>query len=117
MSPSIDMCILVEVIMMCEFHLKGNCFHPEKVGKGTIADNCDVHSCNHCTNKTWQTTMINKEINYHQTLLNLALKHQEELKVQEIQTTQIEIQKENRFKSPFTKFLGRRPEEDQRLRP
>lgn len=102
---------------MCEFHLKGNCFHPGKVSKGTIAEKCDVHSCNHCTNKAWQIAKINKEINYHQTLLNLALKHQEELAIKEMKTTQIDIQKDNRFKSPFAKFLGRKSEEDQILRP
>lgn len=109
MSPSIDMCILVEVIIMCEFHLKGSCFHPEKVGKGVVADECDVHSCNMCTNRSWQTTMINKEITYHQTLLNLALRHQEEM-TREIQTKQIEIEKEGRFKSPFSKFMNKKTE-------
>jgi hypothetical protein len=95
---------------VCEFYLKGNCFHPEKVGKGTIANSCDVHSCNDCTNRVWQTSMINKDINYHQTLLNLALKHQEEHTIKEIQTTQIGVQKENRFKSPFEKFIGKKSE-------
>lgn len=108
MSTSIEKCILVEVIAMCEFHLKGNCFHPEKVSKGVVANTCDVHSCDHCTNKIWQTTMVNKDIDYHQLLLNLAMNPKEESTMMSEDKTKLDIQEENRFKSPFTRLMNRR---------
>jgi len=117
MRTSIGICILVEVIKMCEYHLKGNCFHPEKVSKGNVANKCDVHECNQCTNRTWQTIMINKEINYHQAILNMALQSQEEnTNTAKLITTKIEVEEESRFRSPFRNFLTRK-EDSGKLHP
>lgn len=88
---------------MCEYHLKGSCFHPEKVTKGKVAENCNVHSCNQCTSKSWQTTMINKEIDYHQMLLDLASNK----KFNQTSISPVENQQENRFKNPFNKFISK----------
>lgn len=57
---------------MCDFHLKGKCFHPEKVEKGLVAINCNVHGCTQCTNSSWQVKKINSDIEYYQSLIDLT---------------------------------------------
>lgn len=93
---------------MCEFHLKGNCFHPAKVGKGSVASPCDVHSCNHCTNQNWQTKMIQKEIGQHQALLNLAMGNTELANQIELVTTRINIELEDRHQEQYEAFVDPR---------
>jgi len=72
-SLSIHIPLLVEVYdTMCDFHLKGKCFHPEKVQKGLIAISCDVHSCSSCTNNEWQSKQIDEKFKYYQNLIELT---------------------------------------------
>jgi len=56
---------------MCDFYLKGNCFHPEKSEKGMVASKCEVHKCELCTNKNWQIEQITNLSKYHQELLSV----------------------------------------------
>lgn len=56
---------------MCDYHLKGTCFHPKRVEKGFIALPCEVHECEHCTNKTWQDQQINTEYTYYQSIVDM----------------------------------------------
>lgn len=94
---------------MCEFHLRGNCFHPEIVGKGTIAKKCDVHSCKSCTDKRWQLEKINKEIEYHQALLNLALSPGKEVAVENGGiVTNIDQRRQRMFKNPFENTMDKK---------
>lgn len=92
---------------MCDFHLKGNCFHPEIVGKGLIAKECDVHSCSSCTDENWQLEKINKEIKYHQALVNLALSPEKELAVESGIITNLNHRRESMLKNPFTNTTKR----------
>ena len=57
---------------MCEYHLKGQCFHPQKARKGTVAVACMFHSCNECTNKKWQEEKIEADLAYYQSVIELA---------------------------------------------
>ncbi len=57
---------------MCEFHLKGNCFHPNRVIKGSVAIPCTVHSCGDCTDKEWQEEQIQDFINYYKELAAMS---------------------------------------------
>ena len=72
MSTSIEKHILVEVIEMCDYHLKENCFHPEKVHRGLIAIPCEVHECTHCTNESWQKKKIQEQMEYHYGIVKLS---------------------------------------------
>jgi hypothetical protein len=89
---------------MCDFHLKGKCFHPEKVQKGLVAANCEVHQCQHCTNKPWQNKRISDEFNYYQSLIDLTATEQS------IATTPLDADSPSAFfqKEPTPKklFLG-----------
>lgn len=57
---------------MCDFHLKGKCFHPERVQKGLVAIACDVHRCEYCTDKPWQEKRISEDFKYYQSLIELT---------------------------------------------
>lgn len=57
---------------MCEYHLKNNCFHPQKVQRGLVAIPCEVHACNHCTNSKWQEEKIQEKMEYHQSIVKLS---------------------------------------------
>lgn len=57
---------------MCDFHLKDNCFHPEKVQRGLVAIPCQVHECKHCTNIKWQQEQIQEKIDYHDSIIKLS---------------------------------------------
>ena len=56
---------------MCEFHLNGNCFHPNKVQKGWVANACNVHTCMDCTNTSWQHNTIREQFMYQKELLEM----------------------------------------------
>ena len=71
MSTSIGICILVEVNYMCEYYLKENCFHPQRVAKGLIALPCEVHDCDHCTDKRWQQKKIDADFDYYHSILEM----------------------------------------------
>lgn len=57
---------------MCEFHLKDQCFHPDKTAKGIVASNCTFHDCSQCTNKTWQQEKIAENYAYYRSIISLA---------------------------------------------
>ena len=57
---------------MCEFHLKGQCFHPEKTTKGIVATNCKFQNCSDCTNKHWQQNMVEENYNYYESIVKIA---------------------------------------------
>ncbi|MGM5480311.1 MAG: hypothetical protein ACQESC_02515 [Nanobdellota archaeon] len=57
---------------MCEYHCKGLCFHPDKISENQLAVKCDVHSCESCTNTSWQQKMIRVEQKNISILLHLA---------------------------------------------
>ena len=57
---------------MCDFHLKGQCFHPEKAAKGIVATSCKFHNCSDCTNKTWQKSKVEETYNYYQSIVELT---------------------------------------------
>lgn len=69
MSTSIDKCKLVEARPMCDFHLKGQCFHPEKTKKGLVATGCQFHDCSQCTNKAWQRERVQENYTYYESIL------------------------------------------------
>lgn len=56
---------------MCDFHLKGQCFHPEKVQKGLIAIPCQVHNCTKCTNENWKNAKISEQIKNNNEMIKL----------------------------------------------
>ncbi len=57
---------------MCEFHLKGQCFHPEKTEKGLVASGCEFHDCSQCTNKNWQQEKIAEHYAYYQSIITIS---------------------------------------------
>ena len=57
---------------MCEFHLKGQCFHPEKTMKGIVATPCKFQACGEWTNKKWQQNMVEENYNYYQSIVELT---------------------------------------------
>lgn len=57
---------------MCDFHFKERCFHPERVDKGLVAIKCEVHDCNQCTNKKWQSERISASMQYYSNILSIA---------------------------------------------
>ncbi len=54
---------------MCDYYLKGICFHPERVEKGLVGKPCEVHTCEQCTNKQWQQQKINEDFAYYTSIL------------------------------------------------
>ena len=58
---------------MCDYHLKEKCFHPELVGKGLIAKQCEVHTCKHCTDEVWRIKKINDELTYYNNIIAMTL--------------------------------------------
>jgi|AntAceMinimDraft_17_1070374.scaffolds.fasta_scaffold133995_1 hypothetical protein len=84
---------------MCEFHLKDNCFHPEKVQRGLVAIPCKVHDCKQCTNKIWQQEKIKEEMAYHNSILKLS---KQELPSFNMQKENIDEAK----KFSFTRIFG-----------
>ena len=83
---------------MCEFHLKDNCFHPEKVQRGLVAIPCQVHDCKHCTNEKWQNQKIKEELDYHNNIIKLSREKLPAFAVEE------SIKSETK-ESPFTKIF------------
>lgn len=67
---------------MCEFHLKGQCFHPQKATKGIVATNCSFHDCSDCTSKQWQKTMVDENYAYYQSIIDLTNNQELELNEQ-----------------------------------
>lgn len=57
---------------MCEYHLKGQCFHPQKTQKGLVATECKFHDCSKCTNPHWQQQKIEKHYEYYQSILEIT---------------------------------------------
>ncbi len=74
---------------MCDFHLKGNCFHPERVQTGLIANKCNFESCNDCTNKEWQQNKIQSLNKYHQDIISLINNELPTFKITSEQTNKI----------------------------
>ncbi|MCA9478584.1 MAG: hypothetical protein KC535_05545 [Nanoarchaeota archaeon] len=64
---------------MCDFHLKGQCFHPEKTKKGFVATSCQFHDCSQCTNKIWQKNMIEENYSYYQSIVELTQNKEAEI--------------------------------------
>ena len=56
---------------MCDFHLNGQCFHPEKARKGLVAVTCNFHNCKECTNKQWQQDRIEQNFQYYQSIVDI----------------------------------------------
>lgn len=82
MSTSIVKCKLTRLNIMCDFHLKGQCFHPEKTVKGIVSTTCTFHDCSKCTNKTWQTNMVEENYSYYQSIVELTQNQKQEEMVQ-----------------------------------
>lgn len=56
---------------MCEFHLQGNCFHPQRIQHSKqLATQCNVLECSHCTNRCWQRAKIKEELEFYNQNLN-----------------------------------------------
>ena len=72
---------------MCEYHLKENCFHPEKVQRGLIAIPCEVHDCKQCTNKIWQQEKITELKEYHNSIIKLSKQELPSFDIQQENTT------------------------------
>ena len=58
--------------IMCEFYLKGKCFHPKRVSRGQIATNCEAHACNDCTSASWQSKKVKDQLMQLKELIHLS---------------------------------------------
>jgi hypothetical protein len=67
---------------MCDYYLRGRCFHPKRTKKGMVAAKCQVHSCNDCTHKQWQDKQIEEDHSFYQDLIDNISK---EIKVPSLQ--------------------------------
>lgn len=57
---------------MCDFHLKHQCFHPNKVERGKIATDCEAHRCIDCTDSKWKANYVREQFSYLQELITLS---------------------------------------------
>jgi hypothetical protein len=57
---------------MCEFYLKGKCFHPKKVARGEIASTCEAHTCNDCTSSSWKANKVKEQLLKFKELIELS---------------------------------------------
>ena len=69
---------------MCDYHLNGKCFHNARTEGNLLATTCEVHGCEHCTNKQWQKEQLKEELKFFN---NLPM---ESLNISKIETNGIE---------------------------
>lgn len=62
---------------MCEFFLKGQCFHPKRVSQGKISTPCEAHACTDCTSTDWKETKVKNDICKLQELIQLTQQKEE----------------------------------------
>jgi len=92
---------------MCDYHLRNNCFHPEKVQKGIVARPCEVHECEHCTSTSWQKQKIDATFAYYQGIIDLMNSPSELTPHNEgLQAIQ---EKESKLRTRKTSFLFKNP--------
>lgn len=53
---------------MCEFYLNGKCFNSARTQGNLLATTCEVHGCEHCTNKQWQKEQLENELQFFNNL-------------------------------------------------
>ncbi|MCF7799176.1 hypothetical protein K9M74_04710 [Candidatus Woesearchaeota archaeon] len=89
---------------MCEYHLQETCFHPKRVTKGLVALPCEVHDCEHCTDRPWQTKKIADDFSYYHSILEMINSNEQNLP----QTTTT-IQEKNSRSRKFPAILLKNP--------